>query len=222
MYPTLIECATGAPHYPQKLDTKKYADGENGSYIPNIQLTVQGEMGGMMALDPSKPLPADVQNMYDQLEVFLKYDGQIPIPKSSYRNADGTMTTAEQNGERLFQANGCATFHAGPAYTDSNKAVGGDGKLTTGNTAYLHDVGTANAQDKGSAGDARDPKNVRTPQQFDTPTLLGVYARAPYFHDGSAATLEDVFKHSGVHQDRTKSMSDKELQDLVEFLKELQ
>lgn len=32
---------------------------------------------------------------------------------------------------------------------------------------------------------------------IDPPTLLGVYASASYFHDGSAATLADVFRVSG-------------------------
>ncbi len=32
---------------------------------------------------------------------------------------------------------------------------------------------------------------------IDTPTLLGVWDTAPYFHDGSAATLDDVFRIAG-------------------------
>ncbi|MBM7567404.1 hypothetical protein [Paenibacillus sacheonensis] len=38
MYPTFIEYASGDPHYNQKVDTGKYADGEDGAYIPNYQV----------------------------------------------------------------------------------------------------------------------------------------------------------------------------------------
>jgi cytochrome c peroxidase len=31
--------------------------------------------------------------------------------------------------------------------------------------------------------------------RFDVPTLFGVARTAPYFHDNSAATLEDVVRH---------------------------
>jgi cytochrome c peroxidase len=34
--------------------------------------------------------------------------------------------------------------------------------------------------------------NPRTACDFDTPSLRGIFATAPYFHDGSAATLRDV------------------------------
>ncbi|MBW5447250.1 hypothetical protein GE107_14435 [Cohnella sp. CFH 77786] len=38
MYPTLIEYAQGDPHYAQKVDTGKFADGENGAYVPKFQV----------------------------------------------------------------------------------------------------------------------------------------------------------------------------------------
>ncbi|WP_274652509.1 hypothetical protein [Paenibacillus humicola] len=38
MFPTFIEYASGDPQYPQKVDTSKYADGDNGSYIPKYQV----------------------------------------------------------------------------------------------------------------------------------------------------------------------------------------
>nr|WP_235355907.1 hypothetical protein [Aneurinibacillus migulanus] len=38
MYPTFIEYSKGDPHYIQPVDTGKYADGENGTYIPKYQV----------------------------------------------------------------------------------------------------------------------------------------------------------------------------------------
>lgn len=38
MYPTLIEYASGDPHYPDPVDTAKFSDGDDGAYTPKIQV----------------------------------------------------------------------------------------------------------------------------------------------------------------------------------------
>jgi DNA-binding beta-propeller fold protein YncE len=54
----------------------------------------------------------------------------------------------------------------------------------------------------------------------DTPSLLGISASAPYFHDGSAATLEALLHDRGaVHgMADTARMSDAQVADLTAFL----
>jgi cytochrome c peroxidase len=59
---------------------------------------------------------------------------------------------------------------------------------TTGTDLQLHDVGTG----------ALLPE--RRGSQYDTPQLRWLWLSAPYFHDGSAATLRDVFEREGAHQ----------------------
>ena len=44
------------------------------------------------------------------------------------------------------------------------------------------------------------PADVGTGGTFDTPSLRWVWSSAPYFHDGRAATLNDVFTQTGLHQ----------------------
>ena len=65
---------------------------------------------------------------------------------------------------------------------------------------------------------------------FRTPSLRNVALTAPYFHDGSAATLEDVvrFYVKGGNENPNRdwqlepvSLSENEQRDLVEFLKAL-
>ena len=80
------------------------------------------------------------------------------------------LTDAARLGRRVFARQGCNACHSGADFTDGLR----------------HDVGTvgpgsglASGQPFGSAG-------------IDTPTLLGVWGTAPYFHDGSAATLDAV------------------------------
>jgi cytochrome c peroxidase len=55
--------------------------------------------------------------------------------------------------------------------------------------------------------------------RFKTPTLRALAARAPYFHNGIAATLEDVVRHYETHLGFV--FSDQERADLVAFLRAL-
>jgi YVTN family beta-propeller protein len=75
-------------------------------------------------------------------------------------------------GEQVFAEQGCAECHSGPAGTD----------------LQVYDVETG------------DVSVERIGTVFDTPTLRWLWVSAPYFHDGSAATLIDVFERPGKHQ----------------------
>ena len=66
-------------------------------------------------------------------------------------------------------------------------------------------------------------KFTGTLEKSDTPSLKGVSASAPYFHDGSAATLEALLRDRGaVHgmADTTK-LTDGQVADLTSFLETL-
>ncbi len=75
-------------------------------------------------------------------------------------------------GKDIFDQQKCASCHSGAIGTDLQK----------------HDVGTgtSSAEKQGTS--------------FDTPSLRWLWMSAPYFHDGSAATLQDVFSLTGAHQ----------------------
>jgi cytochrome c peroxidase len=55
--------------------------------------------------------------------------------------------------------------------------------------------------------------------RFKVPSVRGVAARAPYFHNGSAKTLRDVVRHYG--QRRGFNFTEQEEEDLVAFLRAL-
>jgi cytochrome c peroxidase len=55
---------------------------------------------------------------------------------------------------------------------------------------------------------------------FNPPSLRGVGQRDPLFHDGSAASLEEVFVKHG-HQLEGRTLTEAELRDLVAFLRSL-
>jgi hypothetical protein len=59
--------------------------------------------------------------------------------------------------------------------------------------------------------------------QVDTPSLVGLAVSAPYYHDGSAATLEAVLLENGsVHaMGNPGGLDDAEIDDLIAYLKSL-
>jgi mono/diheme cytochrome c family protein len=87
-----------------------------------------------------------------------------------------------------------------PLYTIRNRATGEERQLT--------DTGRGNVT--GLWADLG---------RFKTPTLRALAARAPYFHNGIAATLEDVVRHYEQHLGFV--FTDQERADLVAFLKAL-
>jgi len=125
----------------------------------------------------SAPLGAPKAGLDDELDALAAYVaslGAATIPRSPHRNADGSLSASATNGQALFNAHNCASCHVPSTdYTDRQ----------------THDVGTLRASSGNRLG--------ATLAGIDTPTLLGVHATAPYFHDGSAATLDDVFTVAG-------------------------
>jgi cytochrome c peroxidase len=87
-----------------------------------------------------------------------------------------------------------------PLYTLRNRATGEERQLT--------DTGAGNV-----TGLWKDLG------RFKTPTLRALSARAPYFHNGSAATLEDVVRH--YERFLGFVFTNEEREDLVAFLKAL-
>ncbi len=119
----------------------------------------------------------------DALAAYVSSLGPESIPRSPLRSPSGAMTSAGLRGAAVFADEGCANCHDGGTRTDSALA-----------TSLLHDVGTLSTSSGGRLGGPLPG--------IDTPTLLGVVHAAPYLHDGSAATLEDVFDRAGarIHQ----------------------
>lgn len=106
---------------------------------------------------------------------------------------------AAERGEALFAGKGtCATCHTGGAFTDANDT--------------LHDA------DASAAADA-DYVLRSASQSWRTSPLAGVWTHPPYFHDGSAATLEEVVER---YNDKLQlELTPAEVRDLAEYMKSL-
>jgi cytochrome c peroxidase len=129
--------------------------------------------------DPLGAPKAGRSSDLDALAAYVASLGASSVPRSPWRNSDGSMTPEALTGEGVFASLGCDDCHSGAQFTDS----------TVGANPTLHDVGTLRTTSGARLGGPLDG--------IDTPTLLGVWDTAPYFHDGSAATLDDVFRVAG-------------------------
>jgi cytochrome c peroxidase len=116
------------------------------------------------------------------------------------------LTTQQQEGLQIFREKGnCTACHVGPNFSDEK----------------LHNTGVAWRD--GKLADAGAGKG-----NFKTPTLREVARTAPYMHDGSLATLEDVveFYSQGGRPNpdldpeiRPRNFKPEEKRALVAFLK---
>lgn len=139
-----------------------------------------------------------------ELDALAVYSNSHKVPLSPY--AKHGLSDAAKRGKEIFFAKEtkCAECHSGPYFCDSRP--GEAAKLTR------HDVGTG----EDDPGEKMGPK-------YDTPSLLGVYRTAPYFHHGSAKTLTEVLttKNKNDRHGKTSQLKSNEVADLVEFLKSL-
>lgn len=141
-----------------------------------------------------------------------------------YAAGDKSALTDEQKqGLELFMGKAaCATCHAPPHFTT---ATAGQGAFFNTGVGFagkeLADV---------DVGRKKVTNNDADFASFKPPTLRNVTKTAPYFHDGSAATLEEAvrFMASGGHDNPQKSplltdrkLTDGELKQLLAFLSAL-
>ena len=160
----------------------------NFDEIQDFENDIRGAFGGSGFLSDSNfNLTADTLGVakaglsteLDALAAYVASLGQSHVPRSPYRHTDGQMSTQALQGKGVFQELNCVSCHAGSTLTDSTPSPG----------VTLHDVGTLRTSSGGRLGGSLTG--------IDTPTLKGVWNSPPYFHDGSARTLQDVFRVAG-------------------------
>ncbi len=125
----------------------------------------------------------------------IEYLDALQMPRNPYRGIDGQLTSDAIRGRQVFESEiaGCTDCHNGPYLTDGE----------------IHDVGT------GEEDDAY--------QGFNTPSLLGVYRKVRFLHDGRVKSLEAVLTedHSPEKVSGTRALKQTEIRDLIQFLKSL-
>ena len=209
-----ISCASC--HFDAGMDTRTwqgFADGPRntpalfgvGQTLPNhwsgdfdelqdVELTIRAvQFGtGLIPSDAHDSLGTAHAGSSSDLDALAAYLDSIEVPPSPY----GSDRERINAGGEKFTALGCQVCHTPPLFSD----------------LQLHDVGTGvPAKEKNSHGRGTN---------FDTPSLRGVWFTAPYFHDGSAAALRDVFA-TGTTHNISADISEQELQALIAYLRSL-
>lgn len=109
-------------------------------------------------------------------------------------------TDAEENGRALFftTAN-CFQCHGNYNFTDTSMQIGmPDPELRFHNTG-LFNIGGTGAFPERNRGIFEITGKAQDMGKFKAPTLRNIAVTAPYMHDGSLATLEDVLNFYGDH-----------------------
>jgi cytochrome c peroxidase len=150
------------------------------------------------------------------LAAYLREKVSTDAPWDRYEagRRDAVSRDAVQ-GYELFMGKGrCVTCHAPPFY---------------GNSTF-YNIGLEAGKAKPDAGRFTVTKDEADRGAFKTPSLRSVALGAPYFHDGSAATLEAAVRYmaGGGNADPNKSplltptgLTDAEIRKLVAFLESL-
>jgi cytochrome c peroxidase len=154
---------------------------------------------------PEEKTPASFDNLAKAIGAFER---KLVTPSrwDKYLAGDkAALTTDEKAGFKAFTTAGCPTCHSG-AY------VGG---------AMFQKLGLAKPwTDEKDLGRYEVTKDPAEKMFFKVPGLRNVEKTAPYFHDGSVATLPEAIKLMGRHQ-LGKELSDAEVASIATWLKAL-
>jgi cytochrome c peroxidase len=160
------------------------------------------QMGGLGTFsDPRLPLTVTngtVDRVSDKLPALQAYQRSLAAPAPPAGSFDAG---AAARGKLVFEGKGqCATCHTGPLFTDAN--------------SLLHPPSDSVVEPESPSYAARSATKM-----YRTTPLKGVWQHAPYFHDGSAATLEDV--GTAYNNKRALGLTGQEVTDLAQYLKSL-
>jgi cytochrome c5 len=134
-----------------------------------------------------------------KLPALQAYQLSIPAPTPPAGSFD---PAAAARGKQVFDAT-CATCHSGPELTDAN--------------TRLHPVSDSMGEPEPPGVPSYASRSAT--KMYRTAPLKGAWQHPPYFHNGTAATLEDVVR---IYNDRRSlGLTSDQRADLVHYLKSL-
>jgi mono/diheme cytochrome c family protein len=133
-----------------------------------------------------------------KLPALQAYQLSLSAPPAPAGSFDAS---AAARGKLVFDGAGqCVSCHSGALFTDANST--------------LHAPSDSMAEPESPSYASRSAS-----KQYRSSPLQGLWQHAPYFHDGSAATLNDVA--SIYNTKRALGLTPQQLADLAEYLKSL-
>ncbi|MFC5497895.1 c-type cytochrome [Caenimonas terrae] len=175
-------------------------DGEDLAYWNRyVAVTQMGGLGSVV--EPRLNLSVthgSVDLVSAKLPALQAYQLSLAAPAPPAGSFDAA---AAARGRLVFEGGGkCATCHSGASFTDAN--------------ATLHPPADSMAEPESPSYAARSAT-----KQYRTSPLRGAWQHAPYFHDGSAPTLEAAAQtYNGK---KGLGLSAQDIADLAQYLKSL-
>lgn len=175
-------------------------DGEDIAYW-NRYVAV-AEMGGLGTVSEPRLNLSVTHGSEDlvssKLPALQAYQLTLQAPPAPVGSFDPAAAT---RGRAVFEGAGkCVTCHSGSTFTDAN--------------TRLHPPADSMAEPESPSYASRSAT-----RQYRTAPLRGVWQHAPYFHDGSAATLDEVAQTYNARLGLGLSAQD--VSDLAQYLKSL-
>jgi cytochrome c peroxidase len=134
---------------------------------------------------PHDPAPITVAHVGDALGAFVR--GLVTMSRwdEFLAGRSEALTALERRGLRTFLDAGCMVCHTGPQ-------VGG---------TMFERVGVVEPwPNEADLGRAEITRLSADRMMFKVPSLKNIAMTAPYFHDGSVATLDEAIRMMGRHQ----------------------
>jgi len=184
---------------------------EMGSTWNEVLAKVRVSSSYPVAFKQIYPDGIDAKNIRDALS---EYERSLITPNSRFdrflRGEKEAITQTEKDGYRKFKSYGCVSCHEGVDVGGNMfQPLGVMGDFFANRTVTKADLGRFNVTGK------EEDKFV-----FKVPSLRNIALTAPYFHDGSAKTLEDAVSTMAAYQ-LGRDLSPEDLAQIVAFLKSL-
>jgi cytochrome c peroxidase len=195
-----------------QVDGPTQADKEMGSTWPEIQTKLKNVPEYVKSFTEIYPDGVQCKNVKN---VIAEFERSLITPNSRFdkflRGDAAAITDDEKEGYRKFKTYGCITCHQGVD-------VGGNMFQPLGIMGdYFADRGNPTKADLGRFNVTGNEEDKFV---FKVASLRNVALTAPYFHDGSAKTLEAAVQAMTKYQ-LGRELSPKDLKQVVEFLKSL-
>lgn len=189
--------------------------GEMGSAWPDVVARLAHDdryRASFRSLYPGQGLTRDSIK-----DAIATYERSLVTPNSRFdRYLAGdraALAPDEARGYRLFVDNGCVACHQGVA-------LGGNLYQTLGIVGNYFEDHAGEAESRAAHFGVPAHDHTKHPHRVKVPSLRNIALTAPYFHDGSARTLEDAVRIMGEYQ-LGRTLSDQDIRMLTAFLRTL-
>ena len=196
--PDVERQAMGPPGNPIEMGMR------DGAHVEEVLKSIPGYVELFKKAFPDEKDPVTFENFGKAIGAFER-KLLTPAPWDAYlKGDDDALTDKQKEGLNLFINKGCATCHQGAG-------VGGH---------MYQKLGLVKPWPTKDKGRAEVKGFEALVGFFKVPSLRNITETAPYLHDGSVETLDEMVKKMAEHQ-QGQILSEKETKSIIEFLKAL-